>query len=120
MGKFEEYMVDEGFLDCLSHGVKEGWRAYAKKRAQEKKQDEKSDLTQKIMTAEGDELKKLIRQMVEKNLTMDKNGKVKDASDGNNTIQTQATAWLREHVRSQRRREPQKDAQRRSVFAFGS
>ncbi len=119
MGKFEDYMVDEGFLDCLGHGVKEGWRAFAKQRAQEKKQDEKSELTQKIMAAEGDELKKLVRQMVEKNLTVDKKGKVKDA-EGSEPVQAQATAWLREHVRSQRRGKPSQDAQGRPVSALGS
>ena len=119
MGKFEEYMVEEGFLDCLGHGVKEGWKAFAKKRAAEKKQDEKSELTQKIMTAEGDELKKLIRQMVEKNLTIDKKGKVKDA-EGSEPVQSQAAAWLREHVRSQRRSKSSQDAQGRPVSALGS
>lgn len=106
MGKFQKYMVEEGFLDCVSHGVKEGWKAFSKKRIEEKKQDKKQELSQKMLTAEGDQLKQLVKQMVTQNLTINKEGKVED--ERRLERKTKATAWLSEHVRSQGRdRTPQ-------------
>ena len=94
-------MVEEGFLDCVGHGVKEGWRAFSKKRTEERKQDKKQELSQKILTAEGEQLKQLVRQMVSQSLTIDKEGKIED--EGRTERKIKATSWLSEHVRSQGR-----------------
>ena len=92
MGKFQNYMIEEGLFGCIEHGVKEGWKSFAKKRAEEKRKDEKGEMSKKILAAEGDQLKKLIRQMVDRNFTIDKEGKVQDAEKQRNQA-IQATTW---------------------------
>jgi recombination DNA repair RAD52 pathway protein len=74
--KFKEYMFEEGdMFDALKHSVKTGVKAFRKKREEQSKRSEEKALTNQILTAEGDDLRRLIKQIVDKGLTV-KNGEV--------------------------------------------
>lgn len=114
MGKFQDFMIEEGFFDCVFHGMNVGYKAYAKKRKQEAKKDKKEDVKRKYMSAEGEELKDIIKKMIEDDLTIDKNGEVI------NDKQRSEKDWLREHVCPQRRCKFKKNAQGRLVQTTGA
>ena len=74
--RFKEYMLEEGeMFDAIKHSVKTGVKAFRKKREQQKNKSVEKALTDQIMTAEGEDLRRLIKQIVDKGLTV-KNGKV--------------------------------------------
>ena len=99
MAKFKEYILEEGpFWDAICHGVKTGVAAFRSKRVEQSKPKEAKvtakTLTQKILTAEGDDLKQVVKQMVDKGFTM-KHGKVTKTPRVTN-----AKDWLLECIRT--------------------
>jgi hypothetical protein len=108
--RFREFMLEEGdMLDAIKHGVSTGVKAYKKKRSQQKKRTKQQTLTDKIMAAEGDDLKNLISQIVDNGYTV-RNGKVQEPD----RVKHMSKEVL-EHVFSQRRHEAKKDPQGRST-----
>lgn len=72
--KFRDFALQEGQLwDAVRHGVRKGFKAYKDKRVDQKRKS--NSLIQRIMSAEGEELKDLVKQMVDDRLTVS-NGKV--------------------------------------------
>jgi len=70
--KFQEFVLEEGELwDAVRVGVK----AFREKRQEQKSVTQEKKLTDKILTAEGGELRKLVKQIVDKGLTV-KDGEV--------------------------------------------
>ena len=104
MGKFKEFVEAthwESFVAALSTGIK----TYAKKR-REPPQPKAKEIQEKIVTAQGEELAKLVAQIVDNDFTI-KNGEVKEPSKDE---PKKANDWLTEmkHVQSQRRHRTQK------------
>lgn len=80
MARFKEYILEEGpFWDAVCHGFKTGVDAFRSKRVEQSKPKEAKvtpkSLTQKILTAEGDDLKQVVKQIVDNGFKM-KHGKV--------------------------------------------
>lgn len=76
--KFKDYMIEEGeMFDAVKHGMSSGFKAFREKRVEQKNKSDNDALTAKIVTAEGDELKQIIKQIVSKGLTV-KDGKVQE------------------------------------------
>lgn len=102
MGNFKEFILEEGPLwDALCHGVKTGLEAFRSKRVEQKKPKEEpkvtpKTLTQKILTAEGDDLKALVKQIVDNGYTV-KQGKVTKPP-----LVKNSTDWLLECTRTKR------------------
>jgi hypothetical protein len=98
--RFKEYVISEGAQwDALMHGLVTGFKAYKSKRKEQKVKDEKKELKDKVMHAEGEELQKLIARMVDKGYQL-KNGEVKERPK-----EKTVRSWMLEgtrNVRSQR------------------
>lgn len=113
--RFKEYMLEEGeMFDALKHGVSSGIKAFKKKRVEQKKASEEKALNDKIMTAEGEDLRRLIKQIVDKGLTV-QNGRVQQPCRVKHMNKE-----VLENVHSQRRNQASQDAQRRLASIAGA
>jgi len=88
--KFKEQMVEEGFFDAVSAGVKEGLKAFKKKRQEDKHKTVKTEIEEKIMSATGKELETLIIKIVDNGYSI-KVGKVRKEDKPQ-----RISDWLRE------------------------
>lgn len=100
MARFKDFVLEEGpFWDAICHGVSKGMEAFKEKRAQQAKKEERpkpKDLGQKLLAAEGEELKSVIKQIVDNGFTI-KQGKVQKKP-----TETKATDWLLECIRTKK------------------
>ena len=78
--RFKEFVLEEGdMIDALKHGFKTGIKAFQDKRKEQEKKTQKQKMTDAILTAEGGDLRRLIKKIVDDGYTVS-NGKVKDPS----------------------------------------
>ena len=113
--RFKEFVLEEGeMFDAVKHGMSTGFKAFRAKREQQKHKTQADVLTDKIMTAEGEDLRILIKQIAAKGL-MVKDGKVQEPS----RIKPMNKEVL-ENVHTQRRNQAEKIAQGRPAFSLGS
>lgn len=100
MAKFKDFVLEEGpFWDAICHGFSKGVEAFNDKRAQQTKKQEKpkpKDLGQKLLAAEGEELKNVIKKIVDNGFTI-KQGKVQKKP-----TEAKATDWLLECIRTKK------------------
>lgn len=72
-GKFKEFVLEEGqFFDAIKIGLKAGFKAFRKAREQQATADEKKQISDALMNAEGEQLKTLVCKMVDKGYTIQK------------------------------------------------
>ena len=63
---FKTFVLEEGgLLDAVKHGFKVGIKAFSEKRKVQAKQKECRIVADKILSAEGKELERLMRQVVD-------------------------------------------------------
>lgn len=75
MAAFKEYILEEGELwDAVKHGVSKGVKAFRQKQQQQKNKSEQKTLMNQLMNAEGDELKLVIKKIVDNGYTIKGNG----------------------------------------------
>jgi hypothetical protein len=98
MAKFKEYLLEEGEQwDAIVHGFKTGWTAYKDKRTEQKQKTIKEKVNEKLLTAEGEQLKDLVKQIVSNDFRVTRNGELKDKPDKMHAWLNEGNRWHTRH-----------------------
>lgn len=76
--RFKDFILEEGELwDAVCFGVNKGLKAFKHKRQEQAKKSETTKLTQQILSAEGADIRRLVKKIVDNGYSV-KDGKVTD------------------------------------------
>lgn len=80
MASFKQYVIEEGELwDAVKFGLSTGLKAFSKKREQQKAKSEPKTILRQMLSAEGEELKAVVKKIVDNGYTV-KDGRVQKPS----------------------------------------
>lgn len=100
--EFREWILEEGERwDALKHATKTGFNSYRKKREQQKKKFEKSQLRDRVVNSNGKAEEAAIDLIIQKGYTLSVNGELVKANnkpDANKNFKK----WMAEEVQQKK------------------
>lgn len=112
---FREWILnDGGRWEAFKHALKTGAEAYSKKRKEQKKKTEKSDLLKKLMNPKSkSEEDSAIDSIVRNGYTLSSNGKLEDRKSSKINAAKDMQKWMNEHDRTNETSSEEKSSRER-------